>query len=156
MATVAKTLGVSWDSVYRAESWPLRMTAFRASGAPFEASSSSTPECKSSSAEGHALLLPADVAGPCCIEDVLTPHQRAMPDVHEDDFLLIHDTGAYYHSSWSYYNCRQTPALYCFYEPAAKGAEDGKGGIKFELIRPMATVEETVAFFESKPASGSS
>jgi hypothetical protein len=60
---------------------------------------------------------------------------------------------------------RQVPALYCFEEPphwaaeveeilenAIRGPEikDNNGEIKFELIRPQATVESVMDFFITK------
>jgi diaminopimelate decarboxylase len=120
-------------TVYKPDAWPLRVTAFRADGSPFPPAG-----------EDAAALLPADVAGPCCIDDVIAPQQRPLPPVAQGDYIIFHDTGAYFHSAWSYYNCRQTPALYCFYERA------GEEEVQFELIRPASTVDETLEFFMPK------
>lgn len=129
-------------TVYKPEVWPLRVTALRADGSPFPPADDSTE-----------LLLPADVAGPCCIDDVIAPSQRPLPPAQQGDLVLFHDTGAYFHSAWSYYNCRQAPALYCFTETfKADGTVDEEAEIKLELIRPAATVEETVEFFMTKTA----
>jgi len=120
-------------TVYRGEAWPLRISAFNTSGNYLPPASE----------EELKTILPADVAGPCCIEDTLTPNLRNLPEVHEGDYLMIHDTGAYFHSSWSYYNCRLAPALYCFYEP-----REGEK-IHFETIRPMGTLDECLSFFQT-------
>ncbi len=135
-------------TVYRGDNWPLRVTAFKKDGTVFpdcpEVAVPGSEEAKSSRSSDS---LVADVAGPCCIDDVLAPRERTLPPVQEDDFLMLHDTGAYFHSSWSYYNCRQSPALYCFYEPAADAPSQE---ITFEMIRPMGTVQDTIDFFLTK------
>jgi len=143
-------------TVYKPDSWPLRATAFNRDGTVMHP----VPE-KITAGE----LLYADIAGPCCLDDVIYPQQRPLPDVAQNDFIMLHDTGAYYHSSYSYYNMRQTPAVYAFYEPehwnkdaeklhadGAKGTDVpvSNGEVVFELVRPACSVEETMDFFASK------
>jgi diaminopimelate decarboxylase len=147
-------------TVYKPDSWPLRATAFAAAGNALHP----VPE-----AYGKGELLYADIAGPCCIDDVLAPQLRPLPEVAQNDYIMLHDTGAYYHSAFSYYNMRMFPALYAFYEPehwhtdATKLEEtnvDGKdvpasnGEVKFELIRPTASLEDVMEFFVTKPPKG--
>ncbi len=138
---------VAVRTVYRPEAWPLRVSCFGANGQemipgdePYEYTKTTKP------------LLPADVAGPCCIDDVLAPSQRPLPDVSEGDYIMLHDTGAYFHSAYSYYNCRQAPALYCFEENTntSNKITNDDFTINFEQIRPASTVEETIDFFYTK------
>lgn len=147
---------VAVRTVYKPQSWPLRVTLFDKNGNTLH------PE--------HDKLLDntlpyADIAGPCCIDDVLAPNLRPLPTVQSGDYVLFHDTGAYYHSAYSYYNMRQVPALYCFEEPShwvndikqfesnnTKGNEikDNNGSVTFELIRPQGSVESVIDFFTTK------
>lgn len=154
---------VAVRTVYRPEAWPLRVTCFGIDGGemlPGDVAKSHTSTTKP--------LLPADIAGPCCIDDVLNPSQRPLPDVEEGDYVMMHDTGAYYHSAYSYYNCRQAPSLFCFKEPESwmhkvEGVESktekldsmqytvgDAAPIQFELIRKAATVNETIEFFTTQ------
>lgn len=55
---------------------------------------------------------------------------------------MIHDVGAYYHSSYSRYNCRQAPAVYG-YERSGNELEEV---VLVELQRAE-TVEESLAMF---------
>lgn len=48
-----------------------------------------------------------DIAGPCCFGGDIIAHERELPLVEQDDWVVAHDTGGYYLSAWSYYNSRQ-------------------------------------------------
>ncbi len=79
-----------------------------------------------------------DVGGPCCIAGDVIARLRPLPPMQQGDFIAVHDTGAYYHSAWSFYNSRQAPALYTF--------DESKPG-ELALLRPASTVQETLSFF---------
>ena len=147
---------VAVRTVYKPQNWPLRATVFGKDGSTLH------PEPEKLQ---DGSLPYADIAGPCCIDDVLAPNLRPLPTVKSGDFVLFHDTGAYYHSAYSYYNMRQVPALYGFEEPehwaadvedimakglGGKDIKDNNGAIKFELIRPQGTVESVMDFFTTK------
>jgi hypothetical protein len=61
--------------------------------------------------------------------------------VEAGDYIIAHDTGAYYYSAFSYYNLRQAPGVYAFEE--ADQPED----IKFVEWKKPQSVEDTLAFF---------
>lgn len=56
-------------------------------------------------------LLEYDIAGPCCLGMDVLAHQRMLPPIEPEDFVVFHDVGGYYHSSFSHYNARQPPAF---------------------------------------------
>ncbi len=83
-------------------------------------------------------LLSYDIGGPCCIAGDVIARMRPFPRIHPGNFVAIHDTGAYYHSAWSFYNSRQPPALYAYTESEP---------ITFTRLRSPQTVDDTTAFF---------
>jgi diaminopimelate decarboxylase len=147
---------VAVRTVYKPQNWPLRVTLFGADGQTLH------PQ-QDELLSGE--LLYADIAGPCCIDDVLAPNLRPLPACNSGDLVLFHDTGAYYHSAYSYYNMRQVPALYSFEEPPhwtqdtdvilrdgvlGKDIKDHNGEVKFDLIRPQGSIESVLDFFTTK------
>lgn len=111
-------------TIYHPATWPLRITVLDSHGCP--------RVCREDQ------LLEYDVAGPCCIAGDIIASRRMLPLIEPGDYIIVHDTGAYYHSSWSYYNSRQAPALYSFREQAQ---------LTIETIRKAASVDETLRFF---------
>jgi len=109
-------------TVYNPDKWPLRVSVFDGLGQP-----------KTSPLE------PWDVAGPCCFSGDVIAHQRPLPALEQGDLLLVHDTGGYYFSAWSYYNSRQAPPVYLV---------SGNDNLEFELIRAASSVDETLCFFK--------
>jgi diaminopimelate decarboxylase len=89
-------------------------------------------------------LAETDLAGPCCFQADIVAHKRMLPRMHRGDVVLLHDVGAYYHSSHTTYNLRQSPAVW--------GYEDlDGGGFKLSLLQPAQTVDQTLEqFCESK------
>ena len=77
-------------------------------------------------------------AGPCCFARDLAAREIALPRAHQGDVIAILDVGAYYHSSFSYYNLRQAPPVYVFNE--------GTGTLS--LVRAATQVNETLEFME--------
>lgn len=111
-------------TVYHPEKWPLRITVFDHAGAMRTAPASA--------------LKTWDIGGPCCIAGDVIARLRPLPSINPGDHIIVHDTGAYYHSAWSFYNSRQAPALFSFDESSPDA---------LALIRPAATVQETLSFF---------
>lgn len=57
--------------------------------------------------------------------------------------VVVHDVGAYYHSSFSLYNLRQMPACYMYKE----GANDGNGSLR--CVKKAQSVEDTLHLFQT-------
>jgi len=83
-------------------------------------------------------LIPQDIAGPCCHAADIIAHERPLPLFEPGDWILSHDTGAYYYSAFSYYNSRQAPFVY--------GFEEGDT-IEFQVLKKGQSVEQTLAMF---------
>lgn len=67
---------------------------------------------------------------------------RELPEIKPKDHIILHDTGAYYHASFSYYNSRCPPILIGF-----RKQEDGP--TSFELLCKLSTVHDTVEFYST-------
>lgn len=81
--------------------------------------------------------LPYVIAGPLCFAgDVLSTH-AVLPKVTENDYILIHDVGAYTFSMWSRYNSRQLPKMI--------GYENQ--GNRFEILKDRETIEQVWNFW---------
>lgn len=112
---------VATRTAFAPESWPLRVGAFDAKGAPKDA-----PE------------VVQDVAGPCCFAGDLMARERALPELSPGDVVALWDTGAYYFSTPFQYNSLPRPAVHGFWRAA-----DGR--IRFSLVRPAQQLEEVLA-----------
>eukprot|EP01119_Soliformovum_irregulare_P012336 TRINITY_DN3194_c0_g1_i1.p1 TRINITY_DN3194_c0_g1~~TRINITY_DN3194_c0_g1_i1.p1 ORF type:complete len:439 (+),score=120.11 TRINITY_DN3194_c0_g1_i1:28-1344(+) len=108
-------------TVFMPTKWPVRITVLNWKG-----------EKKSGD------LVPQDIAGPCCHGADIIAHMRPLPLIESGDYILIHDTGAYYYSAFSYYNSRQPPPIYG-YERADTSS--------LKLLKKGLSVEETLAIF---------
>jgi len=82
-----------------------------------------------------------DIAGPCCHGGDIIAHERDLPLISPGDFIICHDTGAYYYSAFSYYNSRQAPPIYGFDENFSTGE------IQLVLLKQGQTVEDTLKMF---------
>ncbi|MFR9795096.1 diaminopimelate decarboxylase [Streptomyces sp. MS06] len=104
-------------TVFMPESWPLRVSAFAPDGRPKQA-----PPVRQ------------DVAGPCCFAGDVVAHDRELPELSEDDVVVLHDTGAYYFSTpWSYNS---------FPRPAVYGYAAHRDGVGFAVVRSAQSVQE--------------
>jgi diaminopimelate decarboxylase len=79
-----------------------------------------------------------DIAGPLCFAGDMVGTARMLPLIEPGDYVVLHDTGAYYFSNPFYYNALCAPAVY--------GAEgiDGES-VKFSVWREQQTVDEMLA-----------
>jgi diaminopimelate decarboxylase len=77
------------------------------------------------------------IAGPLCFAGDLLAQEIELPRVEQDDFIVIHDAGAYTLSMWSRYNSRQIPKVIGYYE-------DGK---KFEILKEKENLEQIRKFW---------
>jgi len=78
-----------------------------------------------------------DISGPCCFAGDVIAHERELPVIEPGDYIVAHDTGGYFLSSYCYYNLRQAPPVYGF-------VSDSK---KLTLLKKGQTVEQTLDFF---------
>eukprot|EP00053_Salpingoeca_punica_P008643 m.77310 g.77310 ORF g.77310 m.77310 type:complete len:441 (+) comp14690_c0_seq1:65-1387(+) len=90
-------------TIYNPDKWPLRVSVFTAEG-----------EWKDPTSDKHKQLR-YDVAGPCCFASDIIAHERLLPEIVPGDYVLVHDVGGYYLSSFSFYNSRCPPPCY-FYD----------------------------------------
>nr|WP_202538028.1 diaminopimelate decarboxylase [Streptomyces sp. SID8350] len=102
--------------------WPLRIGAFAADGTP---------------KDGPRLA--QDVAGPCCFAGDVVAHGRELPELAEGDFVVLHDTGAYYFSTPWAYNSLPRPAVYGFRASAPEGE------VVFATVREAQTMDSIAA-----------
>jgi len=77
------------------------------------------------------------IAGPLCFAGDIIAKEIELPSVEQDDFIVIHDAGAYTLSMWSRYNSRQIPKVIGYYE-------DGK---KFEILKERESLEQIWEFW---------
>ena len=130
-------------SVYHPDSWPLRISVFDPQGQLLGSNVSSTNTHDSSVSEGSETELDwevTDVAGPCCIAGDIVAHRVLLPRLQPGYWVALHDVGGYYHSSWSYYNSRQAPALFSV-------SGDGKDADQVMCFKPAPTIQDTLHFF---------
>jgi diaminopimelate decarboxylase len=78
-----------------------------------------------------------NIAGPLCFAGDILEQRILLPEVKEEDFLIVHDTGAYTSSMWSRYNSRQFPKVI--------GYEDG--GKKFVLLKERESLDSIKKFW---------
>lgn len=108
------------------DKWPLRISLFDNDGNPKQI-------------DDHTKLY--DIAGPCCLGMDVVAFDRELPEVHPGDYIVLRDTGAYYHASFSYYNSRNPPIFIGFKEnPETKETD-------FQLLCNIRTVDDTVEYF---------
>ncbi|MFI6814684.1 diaminopimelate decarboxylase [Nonomuraea sp. NPDC050328] len=111
---------VATRTVLMPGAWPLRVDAFDAKGRPKQGP-----------------LLAQDVAGPCCFAGDVVAHARELPELEEGDFVVLHDTGAYYFSTPWAYNSLPYPAVHGF-------TTDG-GQVRLATVRQAQTLDEIAA-----------
>lgn len=78
--------------------WPIRVSGFLPTG-----------ELRT---EQHAPIVQTDVAGPCCFAADLICQDVALPQLEPNDYVMVHDTGAYYFSNHFDYNSLPRVAVY--------------------------------------------
>eukprot|EP01113_Clastostelium_recurvatum_P038187 TRINITY_DN5676_c0_g1_i4.p1 TRINITY_DN5676_c0_g1~~TRINITY_DN5676_c0_g1_i4.p1 ORF type:complete len:446 (-),score=72.94 TRINITY_DN5676_c0_g1_i4:8-1156(-) len=117
-------------TIYLPEKWPLRISVYDRDGKEKEMPSTAAgPE-------------EWDIAGPCCFSGDIVAHKRKLPPICSGDYVMVHDTGAYYFSSFSHYNVRLTPPIYGYRENDR--SQDGKTLI---VMKKGESVDEAAAFF---------
>ncbi|MFH8884344.1 diaminopimelate decarboxylase [Streptomyces californicus] len=108
-------------TVFMPDAWPLRIGAFGPDGAP---------------KDGPALV--QDIAGPCCFAGDVVAFGRELPELAEDDVVVLYDTGAYYFSTPWAYNSLPRPAVYGF-----RAGQDGP--VTFTTVRDAQSLDAIAA-----------
>ncbi len=106
---------VAIRTVFMPDLWPIRISALDPRGRP-----KTGPKVEQ------------DVAGPCCFAGDVIAHRRALPLLEPDDWILAHDTGAYYFSTPFIYNSLPVVAVW--------GFEGAAGGMDFGVLRSQEAV----------------
>lgn len=124
-------------TVWMATKWPIRVSVLDSNG-----NLKQTPRKD---------WISQDIAGPCCFAGDIIAHERLLPPIVQGDWVVAHDTGAYYLGAWSYYNSRQAPPVWGFeesmfadktWQPKSHPRE------RFSLLKRGKTIADTLAFFE--------
>ena len=111
---------VATRTVFMPDDWAIRLSVFAPSGEP---------------KAGNEVL--QDVAGPLCFSGDMVGTGRMLPLIEPGDYVVLHDTGAYYFSNPFYYNALAAPAVY--------RAEIDEGFVKFTVWRRQQTVDDMLA-----------
>jgi diaminopimelate decarboxylase len=112
---------VATRTVFMPDHWKIRVSVFGPDGAPKTGD-----------------LLEQDIAGPLCFAGDLVASGRALPEVEPGDYVVLHDTGAYYFSNPFYYNALPAPPVY----GAAHGAD---GSVFLDCWRPRQSMDDMLA-----------
>ena len=79
-----------------------------------------------------------DVAGPCCFAGDLVARERSLPLIEPGDYILLHDTGAYYFSNPFFYNSLPATAVF-----GAGFSDDGS--VRFDVWREQQTYDDVLS-----------
>ncbi len=101
------------------QSWPVRVAGY----APDGTARTENP-------------VQTDVAGPCCFAADLVAKDVLIPKLSPDDYVIVHDTGAYYFSNHFDYNSLPRVAVY--------GAKQKGDELELTLIRRAETLADVV------------
>ncbi|MDQ0694329.1 diaminopimelate decarboxylase [Streptomyces sp. W4I9-2] len=116
-------------TVLMPDAWPLRIGAFGPDGTPKTGPS-----------------LAQDIAGPCCFAGDVVAYGRELPELAEDDVVVLYDTGAYYFSTPWAYNSLPRPAVYGFRAVARPEDGSGHGGpVTFATVRDAQSLDDIAA-----------
>ena len=105
---------VATRTVFMPELWKIRVSALNAQARP----------------KSGARVV-QDVAGPCCFAGDVVAHARELPLLEPGDFVMLHDTAAYYFSTPFVYNSLPAIPVYGFSgaDEALKVAVLQEGGV---------------------------
>jgi diaminopimelate decarboxylase len=112
---------IATRTVFMPDHWKIRLSVFDSAGV-----------AKSGNEELQ------DVAGPLCFAGDMVGTGRMLPLIQPGDYVVLHDTGAYYFSNPFYYNALCAPAVF------AADAVDGES-VKFSVWRKRQTMDEMLA-----------
>jgi diaminopimelate decarboxylase len=86
---------IATRTVFMPDHWKIRLSVFDSTG-----QAKTGPEVEQ------------DVAGPLCFAGDMIGTGRLLPLIEPGDYVVLHDTGAYYFSNPFYYNALAAPAVY--------------------------------------------
>ena len=79
-----------------------------------------------------------DIAGPLCFAGDMAGTGRHLPLIEPGDYVVLHDTGAYYFSNPFFYNALPAPAVY--------GADMGQdGSMRLDCWRQQQSMDDMLA-----------
>lgn len=79
-----------------------------------------------------------DIGGPLCFAGDMVGTDRLLPLIEPGDYVVLHDTGAYYFSNPFYYNALPAPAVY--------GVElNQDGSVGFDCWRNAQSMDDMLA-----------
>ncbi len=112
---------IATRTVFMPEAWKIRLSVYGPSG-----------QAKSGKEVSQ------DIAGPLCFAGDMIGTGRMLPLIEPGDYVVLHDTGAYYFSNPFYYNALAAPAVY-----GAEVFDDDF--VKFTVWRRQQTVDDMLA-----------
>ena len=112
---------IATRTVFMPDDWKIRLSVFDSSG---------------HMKKGDKVL--QDVAGPLCFAGDMLATGRMLPPIEPGDYVVLHDTGAYYFSNPFYYNALPAPAVY-----GAEVFDDTM--VNFTVWRRHQTVDDMLA-----------
>jgi diaminopimelate decarboxylase len=112
---------VATRTVFMPEHWKIRISVFGPDGR-----------------EKTGERVRQDIAGPLCFAGDMTGTERLLPLIEQGDYVVLHDTGAYYFSNPFYYNALPAPAVY-----GAEPAPDGS--LKLDCWREQQSMDAMLA-----------
>ncbi|MGD9508121.1 MAG: diaminopimelate decarboxylase [Geminicoccaceae bacterium] len=111
---------IATRTVFMPELWAIRVSALDPAGRP-----------------KSGARIEQDVAGPCCFAGDIVASRRMLPLLEPDDWVLLHDTGAYYFSTPFVYNSLPRVAVH--------GFELSDEVVRFRLLRAAESLVAVVA-----------
>ena len=112
---------IATRTVFMPDAWKIRLSVFGPSGQ-----------------EKKGREVAQDIAGPLCFAGDMIGSERMLPLIEPGDYVVLHDTGAYYFSNPFFYNALAAPAVY--------GAEVFDDDIvNFTVWRRQQTVDDMLA-----------
>lgn len=114
---------IATRTAFLPEAWRLRSSGFTADGTLRD--------------ETNSPMVVTDVAGPCCFAGDLIVKATRLPQLQADDYVMIHDTGAYYFSNHFDYNSLPRITVYA--------AIDKANNLQLREIRSAQSLDEVIA-----------
>ena len=112
---------VATRTIFMPDHWKIRISAFGPDGLEKKGDSVSQ-----------------DIAGPLCFAGDMAGTDRLLPLIEPGDYVVLHDTGAYYFSNPFFYNALPAPAVY--------GAEPGRdGSVSLDCWRQRQSMDDMLA-----------
>jgi diaminopimelate decarboxylase len=112
---------IATRTVFMPDFWKIRLSVADASG---------------KAKQGKEVL--QDIAGPLCFAGDMLGTDRMLSEIEPGDYVVLHDTGAYYFSNPFFYNALAASAVY-----GAQIAEEGP--VLFDVWRRQQTLDDTLA-----------